>query len=129
MPYKDEDVRRERSREYSKASYQRHKAEVIAKRKQRQIEIHNSFKRYKSTLCCMKCGISHPAVLQFHHRNKAGKSFAIANVVARATSMQQIINELKKCDVLCVNCHAKHHWREKYNTDNWEEALWKGKNP
>ena len=72
---------------------------------------------------CMDCGISHPAVLQFHHRDRADKSFTIANVASRATSVKQITNEMKKCDVVCVNCHAKRHWRETHETDSWEEVL------
>jgi len=51
------------------------------------------------------------------------KSFTISGVVSRATSIKQITNEIKKCDVLCVNCHAKRHWREMHETDSWEEIL------
>jgi hypothetical protein len=41
-------------------------------------------------------------------------------------SPQEILRResgLKKCDVLCVNCHAKRHWREMHKTDNWEEVM------
>jgi hypothetical protein len=78
------------------------------------------FRRYKSTLHCADCGISHPAVLQFHHRNKAEKKMAVSALVSRASSLKQITNEIKKCDMLCANCHAKRHWRETHETDRWE---------
>lgn len=123
MPYKDKNKAREHHKEYHKGWYQRHKEEVIERRKKRQQEILTWFRRYKSTLYCMDCGISHPAVLQFHHRNRSEKSFSIANVASRATSVKQIMNEMKKCDVVCVNCHAKRHWRETHETDSWEEVL------
>jgi hypothetical protein len=119
MPYQDKD----KAKEYQKGWYQRHKDEVIARRKKRQLEIRHWFMRYKSTLACTDCGISHPAVLQFHHRNRAEKSFTLADVVRKASSLKQIMNEIKKCDVLCVNCHAKRHWRETHETDSWEEIL------
>lgn len=119
MPYKN----KEKAKENQKGWYQRHKDEVIARRKKRQLDIRDWFRRYKSILYCMDCGISHPAVLQFHHRNRADKGFTIANVVSRATSIKQITNEIKKCDVLCVNCHAKRHWRETHETDSWEEVI------
>lgn len=119
MPYRDKDARKA----YHKNWYQQHKDEVIARRKKRQLEIRNRFLRYKSTLFCMDCGISHPAVLQFHHRNKAEKSFNIADVVRRANSFRQITNEIEKCDVVCVNCHMKRHWREAHISDNWEEVI------
>ena len=123
MPYKDRDKRVEYQKEYGKSWYERHQDEVIARKKQRQQEIWNWFRMYKSTIRCMDCGISHPAVLQFHHRSRTEKSFTISSVVSRATSIKQITNEIKKCDVLCVNCHAKRHWRETLATDSWEEAL------
>ncbi|HBE26330.1 MAG TPA: hypothetical protein DDW33_11660 [Ktedonobacter sp.] len=123
MPYKDKEKAKEYQKEYQKGWYQRHKDEVIERKKQRQQDIHNWFRRYKSTLYCMDCGISHPAVLQFHHRSRADKSFTISSIVSRATSVKQITNEIKKCDVLCVNCHAKRHWRETHGSDSWEELL------
>ncbi len=123
MPYKDKDKRAEYQKEYGRSWYERHKDQVIERKKQRQQEIWNWFRRYKSTLRCMDCGISHPAVLQFHHRDRAEKSFTISSVVSRATSVKQITREIKKCDVVCVNCHAKRHWRETHQTDSWEEVL------
>jgi hypothetical protein len=84
IPYKDKNRAREHHKEYHKGWYQRHKEEVIERRKKRQQGILTWFRRYKSTLHCMDCGISHPAVLQFHHRDQSEKSFSIANVTARA---------------------------------------------
>jgi len=119
MTYRDKEARKA----YHKRWYQQHKDEVIARRKKRQLEIRNRFLRYKSTLSCMDCGISHPAVLQFHHRNKDDKSFNISDVIRRANSFKQITSEIEKCDVVCVNCHMKRHWRERHNTDSWEEVI------
>lgn len=123
MPYKDREKRAEFSREYGKLWYQNHKQEVIERKKKRQKDIWNWFRRYKSTLFCMDCGISHPAVLQFHHRDRADKSFTISKIISRASSVKQITGEMAKCDVVCANCHAKRHWRETHETDSWEEVL------
>ena len=123
MPYKDRNKRVEYQKEYGKNWYERHKEEVIERKKRRQQEIWNWFRRYKSTLRCMDCGISHPAVLQFHHRDRTEKSFTISSVVSRATSIKQITREIKKCDVVCANCHAKRHWRETHDTDSWQEVI------
>jgi hypothetical protein len=123
MPYKDREKRAAFAKEYNQGWYQRHKEEVIARRRKTQLEIRDWFMRYKSTLSCEDCGISHPAVLQFHHRNRSEKSFTIADVVRKANSLKQIMNEIKKCDVLCVNCHSKRHWRETHQWDSWEEML------
>ena len=123
MPYKDDQRRKEHQQRYSQTWYRQHKEEVIARRKKRQLEIRYWFMRYKSSLCCMDCGISHPAILQFHHRNRPEKSFNISDVVRRANSVKQITNEIEKCNVLCVNCHAKLHWKETHKTDSWEEII------
>lgn len=123
MPYKDKEKRAAYTKEYGANWYQKHKEEVIERRKQRQREILDWFRRYKSSLSCMDCGVSHPAILQFHHRDRTEKSFTISNIVSRATSIRQLTNEIKKCDVVCANCHAKRHWRENHATDSWEEVI------
>ena len=74
----------------------------------------------------MMCGGNHPACLQFHHRDKSEKSFNVADRASRASSKERLFDEIKKCDVLCVNCHAKIHWRETHETDSWEEILSQG---
>jgi len=47
------------------------------------------------------------AALQFHHTNSTGKDFTIGNVANK--SWESIKNELKKCVLLCANCHATMH--------------------
>jgi hypothetical protein len=123
MPYRDKERKMEHQREYQRGWYERHKEKLSARREQDKLEILNWFRRYKSTLHCADCGISHPAVLQFHHRSKAEKKMAVSALVSRASSLKQITSEIKKCDVLCANCHAKRHWRETHETDSWEEVL------
>ncbi len=88
MPHKDKDKAKEYHKEYHKGWYQRHKEEVIARRKKRQLEVHDWYRRYKSTLHCADCGENHPASLQFHHRDRENKSFTIGAVASRASSVK-----------------------------------------
>lgn len=67
----------------------------------------------KSRLVCARCGESHPACLQFHHPDAAGKEESVAEAVRRGWGRARILHELEKCEVLCANCHAKHHARER----------------
>jgi hypothetical protein len=113
MAFRDDDERRAYFREYNKGWYLRHREKRIAVTKKRHQEIQNWFRRYKSALCCLHCGENHPACLQFHHRDRLDKSFTLASVVGRASSIKQIMREIEKCDVLCANCHAKLHWQER----------------
>lgn len=62
---------------------------------------------------CIKCGETHPACLDFHHRN--GKSDKLGHIgVVRRFAMEKLLAEIAKCDVLCANCHRKHHYDERH---------------
>lgn len=59
--------------------------------------------------CCVGCGYNkHPAALQCHHINPEEKEFNIgADGIPRA--WERLKQELKKCVLLCANCHRKEH--------------------
>jgi len=69
------------------------------------------FNEFKKTLKCIKCGENHIACLEFHHRDPKQKEFSIAGAVSHSNK-EKVIKELEKCDVLCANCHRKHHYEE-----------------
>jgi hypothetical protein len=57
---------------------------------------------------CTKCGWHrNQAALQFHHTGSNKKDFIIGNVANK--SWDVIKMELKKCVLLCANCHAVTH--------------------
>lgn len=68
------------------------------------------FAEYKTTLKCVKCGESHPACLDFHHRDPATKRYTVAKMALNGCSIETIREEIEKCDVLCANCHRKEHY-------------------
>jgi hypothetical protein len=75
------------------------------------------FNRYKRTLTCNSCDVSHPACLQFHHIDSNNKYKDVGNLVYRVTKIDQLKREIDKCEVLCSNCHAKYHWKEIYQNN------------
>jgi hypothetical protein len=123
MPYKERDRHLAHSKEYNKVWYQQHRQEVMERSKIKKGEIKAWYKEYKKQLQCIVCGEDHPACLQFHHRNKEEKSFTIGDLARRPTSKKRLLDEIAKCDVLCVNCHAKLHWEEKHEADDLEEIV------
>lgn len=64
----------------------------------------------KSKLYCVKCDMNKIECLDFHHSNPKEKDSAIAKVIYR-WSKQRILNEIKKCIVLCSNCHRTEHYQ------------------
>jgi len=57
---------------------------------------------------CASCAWQgNQAALQFHHINPKEKEFVIGNVANK--SWDVIKKELKKCMLLCANCHSIRH--------------------
>ncbi len=57
---------------------------------------------------CIECGWhGNQAALQFHHTDPKKKDFIIGNVANK--NWESIKVELKKCVLLCANCHAIRH--------------------
>lgn len=58
---------------------------------------------------CMDCGNSYPHyVMDLHHRDPADKVGAVSAMVSGSYSL--LAAEVRKCDVLCSNCHRiRHH--------------------
>ena len=110
MPYKDKKKAKEYSKRWNKAYYSKHKKEEIERSKARKKMLREWFNKYKKNLSCSKCGENHTACLEFHHLNEKEKSFGISHSIeSMGYSKEKMMNEIKKCIVLCSNCHRKLH--------------------
>ena len=57
---------------------------------------------------CMRCGYNtNVAALCFHHTRD--KKFTIDIRTCSNNSMETLMEEVQKCELLCSNCHAEHH--------------------
>lgn len=64
---------------------------------------------------CILCGYNKCCrSLVFHHRDPKQKSFEISNINLRKP-IKILIEEAKKCDLLCFNCHLTLHEKESLN--------------
>jgi len=66
----------------------------------------NFFEWYKSlkNLPCKDCGVSYPHyVMEFDHLHN--KKFQISNAAKGNYSKKKVLNEIKKCELVCANCH------------------------
>lgn len=62
---------------------------------------------------CKKCGYDRCiSALEFHHKNPLEKDFALSG--SKINSRKKMETEVKKCILLCANCHREEHERLKH---------------
>jgi hypothetical protein len=54
---------------------------------------------------CIGCGETNPIVLEFDHRDGSDKTIEVSKMVNLGYSVENIKNEIAKCDIRCANCH------------------------
>jgi hypothetical protein len=100
MPYADPVKNSQAKREYylkNTEDYRRRTREDRAKRRAYIAEFKNK--------PCMDCKMPYPSfVMDLDHREGEIKIENLAKMIARY-SWNTILEELKKCDVVCSNCH------------------------
>ena len=65
----------------------------------------------RNKLKCSICGYNKCSyAIEFHHRDPSKKEYAVSDLVKRDYSIERIIKEMEKCDVLCANCHREAHF-------------------
>jgi hypothetical protein len=57
---------------------------------------------------CLCCPEKNPICLDFHHKDPKKKDKAVAKLLG-FKNKERLLNEIKKCIVVCANCHRKIH--------------------
>jgi len=80
-------------------------------------------RKWKDDRGCQRCGESHLATLDLHHRDptekhprlkrKKGGTRRTGGYFWRDLSYADLVEELTKCTVLCSNCHRKEEWERR----------------
>jgi hypothetical protein len=102
VPYLDP----KKNAEYKALWHQRNK-----QRRRQTIRLRRSSKRQyvydlKEDKSCLDCGIKYPPyVYDFDHLPQFKKSFPLSSTGMRDKSMEEIIAEVAKCELVCANCH------------------------
>ena len=123
------------AKNYRPTYYQTHQKEIIAYRKAYRKEHYQKIKELRqdyskknqlryaefiATKWCVVCGENDFRCLELHHRiplhGRNGRMSAKG-----ITPWPRLLRELKKCDILCANCHLIIHYenlvRERKNHD------------
>ncbi len=93
---------------YDQERYQSEKDMRMERNTRRRLNLRAWLNEYKEDLVCWMCGFDDPRALDFHHV-RGEKKFAIANMISRGNSIETVLREIKKCIVLCANCHRLEH--------------------
>lgn len=104
---------RNQRRKAWRAWYRRNRKRKIGWQARRRAEHREILTIIKRRRGCLMCDEARPECLQFHHRDEKAKDFDISAAIFRGLSLRRILLEIQKCDILCGNCHLKHHARER----------------
>lgn len=100
-------------REYQREHYKK-KSKYYQKRAAiRQKYLYDFVNRIKKLKRCENCGEDRWWVLDFHHRKGYDKINSIGQMCSDGGSLHKIKEEIRKCEVLCANCHRDLHYQEK----------------
>ena len=101
---------RECNREYQKQHYRANKETYYTKartwEKEHKRKIY-SFLMEHAKEGCVVCGEKDFRCLQFNHIDREQKTDSVSGMISAKRSFELIIEEVKKCEVVCANCHCK----------------------
>jgi hypothetical protein len=99
--------------------YEKYKASYLRRAKVRREELRREFQdnmlAYLSDKQCSDCKENDVRVLELDHIDAKLKAFTVSQAVKLGFSWAEVLEELKKCRVLCANCHKRrtaqqYHW-------------------
>ena len=116
MPYKDPAMKRANHTRYMKTylSDPEHKADHLKRVARNQKGNRAALLAYVQKVKvesggCLLCSEAAPCCLSFHHRDRSTKKFSISNGTRLCVSLTRLKAEIRKCVVICENCHRKVH--------------------
>jgi hypothetical protein len=100
---------KEKNNAWFREYYKTHKQQYFDKAARYKKEIKEWFySEYQDILFCSECGEKNRCCLDFHHLDPSKKDKGMSQLL-RMGSKKRIIEEVKKCVVVCANCHRKIH--------------------
>jgi hypothetical protein len=102
LPTKDPEHGRQLRREH----YARNKTVYYERNRIRRLRFREYLYRVKQESQCTLCGEDDPRCLDFHH---LGDKSDDVSSLGHYSTLQKLQAEIRKCVVLCRNCHAKLH--------------------
>lgn len=101
-----------RGRNYYKSNVIRQR-QLALRRKRKYVNERINFVNSLKNKPCVDCGkIYPPWVMDFDHKEEYKKLSSISNIVRHRTwKFDKIEKEIRKCDLVCANCHRERTYR------------------
>ena len=92
---------------YDHKRYIKNRVARLNSNKERRVLLRTRLIQYMNDKFCITCGEDDFVVLEFDHRDRKTKKFDIGIAVGHEYAWERILDEIKKCDVRCANCHRR----------------------
>ena len=97
---------RECFRRYFRERGDLHREQSSAARRRRQLAARAVVREHLANHSCVDCGEDDLLVLEFdHHRGE--KTTEVSRLVSIGARLEQLREEMARCEVVCVNCHRR----------------------
>lgn len=94
------------------------KIKTLARNKDKRNKLVKYIQESKDNKACMDCDEYYPHfVMDYDHRPAEIKKGNISNV-SNFSSLEDLINEINKCDLVCSNCHRLRTWERLITSGN-----------
>lgn len=99
------------------------KETMVMRTRARQLEVVRTARakalvdQHKMNNGCSRCGYAeHPVALHYNHIQPSTKNKSVSQLVKKGV-MEHIWEEIKKCEILCANCHSVHSFANKHHME------------
>ena len=121
---------KECNRLYQREHYQKHKSVYKKDALRRKWKIrYNALEFVKRFVedngGCSECHETDFVVMEFDHIDRSTKTYTISQLVSMGSSIKRIENELRKCRIVCCNCHRRHTAKQL----GWYKAIYEHNAP
>lgn len=113
MPYKDPSLPEniEKARASRRKHYANNKKAYIDRAKGKTNELRQFVRELKESTPCKDCGVQYRYyTMQFDHLDGSLKVGNVESLTSKG-SMQNLLAEIAKCDLVCANCHTERTWK------------------
>lgn len=112
MPYKDKNKQRLSAKKHYDKNKTKIKKRALLHKKIARKRNKDFLKNFLANSCCKDCRNNDERVLEFDHV-KGIKRNNVTTLVYAPASIKTIIEEIKKCEIRCANCHKIRHYKER----------------